>query len=242
MVISVINLKGGVGKTTTTFFLGHMLPGSRLLVDATSETNLTRIYCPEHIDTPRNILALIHGYSSPQEIIYHHDVADIIPGTRQLGDLEKALGGSRKPEMVFVNTLMPVFNKYDWTVIDCPPHMGIVFRASLLASDAVIIPVNMDHQAIQDGADCIDTIQSMRDSRTFGQDMNIKNIYILPTMKSPWSMRHRQEYSELRRRFSEHTIMHPIRLDMKIYDSLKYKIIIPGAGCNDYKKTIGGIK
>lgn len=242
MIISIMNLKGGVGKTTTAFFLAHLLPGTRLLLDATSETNLTRILCPEHIDTPRNIMSIVQGYHTADEIIHHHDGADIIPGTRQLGDLEKALANARKPERVFSEKLTRTFNEYDWTLIDCPPHMGIIFRAAILASDAVLIPVNMDHQAIHDGAEVIDIIRTMQDSRTFGAEMNVRKIFIVPTMRSPWSWRHRQEYQELRRRFSDYTILHPVRLDMKIYDSLKHKRVIPGGGYKDYKKICGGLK
>lgn len=75
MITCITNLKGGVGKTTTALYLYHTLGGSRLAVDLTTE----------HLIKPQ-----------PNRI------KDIIPGTTRIGDLEKSLSGSRRPELIFL--------------------------------------------------------------------------------------------------------------------------------------------
>lgn len=75
MITCITNLKGGVGKTTTALYLYHTLGGSRLAVDP-----------------------LIEHLIKPQP----NRIKDIIPGTTRIGDLEKSLSGSRRPELIFL--------------------------------------------------------------------------------------------------------------------------------------------
>lgn len=148
--ITVLNLKGGVGKTHTTWLLASVCQerGQRLLAfDTDTQANLTSSFLTEADSQPR-IEALFHPAAE-------HDVAslirrtayphiDLIPGGPALARFD--LSDQQQWEKADLHlTLVDVVNQlrgqYDYLVFDCPPRLSLVSFAALCASDAVIIPM-----------------------------------------------------------------------------------------------------
>lgn len=163
-VVSLINLKGGVGKTTLAVGMACELAKkySVLLVDIDPQFNATQwivpadtyldwiedkktvfdIFKPSEGDTPvsrrKNAASLSNAVITVQPA--GHDL-DIVPSTLDLIKLDHAPRGTENRLRVF---LEPARQKYDYILIDCPPTASLFSYSAFLASDAYLVPVKPD--------------------------------------------------------------------------------------------------
>ena len=194
-IISIINQKGGVGKTTTCINLAVSLvqKGKKVLaVDLDSQANLTMgmgYANPDEIPvTLDNLLqAEIHkrtkGKKTEEIVTYENFIlsahgVDFIPSCLDLAELELELMNSIGRETVLKSFLEPFRAEYDYILIDCLPSLGIFTVNALTASDEIIIPV----QAQYFGAKGVDAImQSVASVQTY-LNPRLKVLGILITM------------------------------------------------------------
>jgi chromosome partitioning protein len=163
-VVSLINLKGGVGKTTLAVGMACELAKnySVLLVDIDPQFNATQwivpadtyldwietkktifdIFKPSEGDSPvarrRNAASLSNAVITVQPAGYD---LDIVPSTLDLIKLDHAPRGTENRLRVF---LEPARQKYDYILIDCPPTASLFSYSAFLASDAYLVPVKPD--------------------------------------------------------------------------------------------------
>lgn len=146
-VITVSNIKGGVGKSSTAAVLGAGLAnrGLRtLLIDDDPQSNLTMCYMNEPEEgTP----TLYHVYAKQNTIKEVSQTVklnlDLVPGDFELcaADMEFTdVGRLNKLN----KALKEVKDDYDYAVIDTPPNLGVLTLNSLMASDFVIVPLSVD--------------------------------------------------------------------------------------------------
>ena len=143
IIISVLNHKGGVGKTTTVANIGAGLQrlGKRvLLIDIDPQANLTMHLYGEAADGEHTIYgAMLGRYPLP--------VTEILPGldmvisTLDLSGVEIDLQNEPGREYILRELLTPVVNDYDYILIDCPPSIGLITVFALSTSTHTIIPV-----------------------------------------------------------------------------------------------------
>ncbi len=152
-VVTMLNQKGGVGKTSTCFHLSGTLAamGYRvLLVDADPQASLTQGFLGPVVtyglDPASTIASLFRGDSPfPSEVIRPTGVAgvDILPGSEaatsfNLPDAHLVDGDSQGCLRSF---LEEVDGDYDLAIIDCPPNLHLCSWAALVASDWIVVPV-----------------------------------------------------------------------------------------------------
>lgn len=159
-ITTIINQKGGVGKTSTAAALAAGLNASRhktLAVDADAQCSLTYIM---GADAERGIYEAMTGTDAAQ-LILHTEQGDILPSTPALigADLEFTKTGR---EYIFRDLLEPIQGKYSHIVIDCPPQLGIMAVNALTASDDVIIPMGADILSLQGLGQLCDTINTVK--------------------------------------------------------------------------------
>ena len=170
-LISVVNQKGGVGKTTTTINLAASLAlsGRRVLVvDADPQGNLTSglgqkgkaaedrtIYDALTREQPA---ADARPFIIPTMI----DSLALIPADRQLTGAEIELVALGRREERVRLLLASVRDAYDYILIDCPPSLGLLTLNALVAADAVIIPLHCEYFALEGLADLVGTLRRVR--------------------------------------------------------------------------------
>ena len=145
--ISVSNIKGGVGKSSTaaTLAAGLAEKGYRvLLVDSDPQTNLTMCFLPEQ---PDDEPSLYHAYSGGKKVDEVKraikDNLDLVIGDFALCNADMQFVRAGRLRMLG-KALKDVEEEYDFAVIDTPPNMGILSLNAFMASDYIVVPMAAD--------------------------------------------------------------------------------------------------
>ncbi len=149
IVVSLLNHKGGVGKTTSTINIGAGLVelGKRvLLIDLDPQANLTL-----SLGIPRqkvSIYEALRGESDLQPFQYKEGM-DVIISTLDLSGAEMELINEAGREYILRELLTAVIDDYDYVLIDCPPSLGLLTLNALTSSQYVLIPLQTEFLALQ---------------------------------------------------------------------------------------------
>lgn len=152
IIISFLNNKGGVAKTTSTINIGAALhkKGYRvLLIDLDAQASLTQSLGVSS-ELEKTIYEALVGDEKIQDtIISIKDNFDIIPSQLDLSMVEIELAGEISRESILKDQLTPIKNRYDFILIDCSPAIGLLTMNALVASDKIIIPILSEYLAIR---------------------------------------------------------------------------------------------
>lgn len=169
-VISIVNLKGGVGKTTTAVNMAYELAvthGHRvLLIDADHQGNASRFY-GINAEGEGLISLFTHTCSVYLDVIRNtkYRNLDIIPADMALlrADLE-AVAASHQNVNLLTDLCAEMARKhrYDDIVIDCPPAFTAASVSAIVASTHIVIPIKLDAYAIEGMGELVDQIQGLR--------------------------------------------------------------------------------
>ena len=162
-VISIINHKGGVGKTTTTANLGGSLTqkGYRvLLVDLDGQANLTMSLGLSSDLKDTIYSSMKSGKSLP--IYKNKEGLEIVPSCLDLSAIETELMNEPGRELILKSLLANIREKYDYILIDCPPSLSLLSLNALTASDGIIIPVQAQYLAMRGMDKLVNIINKVR--------------------------------------------------------------------------------
>lgn len=147
-IISIINNKGGTGKTTTALNLGAALVLKKkkvLLIDLDGQCNLTSSL--NITGEKPHIGDLLLNECSFKEAVKNHSALSIIPGTEEMLDIEHRINNEPGREYLLKEMIQKEENKYDFILIDCPPNLGILSINSLVAANYFIVPMQTENFA-----------------------------------------------------------------------------------------------
>ncbi|MDA8222495.1 AAA family ATPase [Desulfosporosinus sp.] len=172
MIISIFNQKGGVAKTTTTVNLGAALSqlGKRvLIVDTDPQANATVGLGLDDECLKETIYKLLTLKRVKKERILEvlqktsYEGLDIMPSDITLSDAEITLSQAMSRETILSRILEQISMDYDFTLIDCPPSLGLLSINSLVASDALIIPVTPSFFSIKGIKHLLNTVNLVQE-------------------------------------------------------------------------------
>lgn len=203
-VITILNQKGGVGKTTTVMNLGGylaMLGKNTLIIDLDPQFNATLGLGVRHTDRATIYHAII-GEIDIQHTVRTTSLArlDIIPASQDLaGALVELLEFSDRNERL-KNIIRPLRNEYDFILIDLGPSLNMLTLNGLIASDEVLIPVQCEYYSLEGIRQLLDTIDLVR--KNLHHPLTIAGALL--TMYDKREKLSREVAREIRRRFPYH--------------------------------------
>jgi len=153
-VLTILNQKGGVGKTTTTFNLADALSrqGKKiLLLDMDPQGHLGSCFGIDNYAISGLDEVLLSGVPIEQELQNVRTGIDLLGAGKRLGEMEtKTIEGMKKGYRLHDALAISKNDKnYDFVLIDCPPAAGILAMNAILGTDEMIVPVTGDYLALQ---------------------------------------------------------------------------------------------
>lgn len=160
--ISIINQKGGVGKSTTSNSLGAglFIKGYKVLyIDLDAQGNLT--YSIGGDSEKCSTFELLTGKATAEELIINTKQGDLIQASSNLASADTILTQTGK-EYKLREAIEPLKNIYDYIIIDTPPALGTLTINALTSCNSVIIPAQADIYSLQGIGQLNETIQTVK--------------------------------------------------------------------------------
>lgn len=183
MIISIANQKGGVAKSTTAINLaaGLSLKGYKvLLIDLDPQTNTTRVFIHPDAEIPleRSLYNVVIKFAPLASVVQKTRFDNLVfaPSHIRLSsaDLELAQAFDNRSERL-KRALGRIRQKYDYTIIDTPPSLGLLTINSFVASDRLIIPVSTGFFALTGLVQLQETVDMVRQTQ-LNPDLDILGV------------------------------------------------------------------
>ena len=184
-IISVINQKGGVGKTTTVVNLSTALAqlGKKILViDLDPQGNATTGLGRSNNESDKNIYKVIIGQSDLKNSIQKSCVEnlDIIGSNVNLSGLEVETANDPNRAFLLKEILKEknkdLFAKYENIFIDCPPSLSLLTVMSLVVADQLLVPLQTEFFALEGVSQLVKTIERIKIN--LNPNLNIRGILL----------------------------------------------------------------
>ena len=216
-IVSIVNQKGGVAKTTTTTNLGACLAErgyKTLLVDLDPQANMTLGLGVEWYNLPCALhTVLMDPEGTPMRSILRQ--IEDLPLYLAPGHLDLALAESQlmpQPDSAYrlrnaLDDLLAV-EPFDWVLIDCPPSLGTLTQNAIVASSHMLIPTEPKYYAFAG----MDTLNKMIVGLTRGLRFKVELLGVVITMFERGTRLHQTIAQEIRERFGD-----------KVFETVIYK-------------------
>jgi chromosome partitioning protein len=180
-IISLVNQKGGVGKTTSAVNIAvslAVLEKKTLLIDLDPQANATTGVSSLYEESPATTydmliknVPIVEGITKTE---FSH--LDLIASTNDLVGAEIELVSVLAREYQLKKTIAPVVNAYEYIIIDCPPSLGLLTINALTASDFIIIPIQCEYYALEGLGQLLNTVRLIQ--KHLNKDLTIAGVLL----------------------------------------------------------------
>jgi chromosome partitioning protein len=244
-VIAVANNKGGTGKTTTAVNLSSGLAFQKgyrvLLIDLDPQGNASMSLGVDIESLRYSIKDLLTGKMTDFRYLAWDKgkQLQVLPANSSLKDIEAELLGSVDGRLRLKSRIGSVLDEFDFVLIDTPPTTGVFTQAALVASDEILIPVDVGYFSLQGIRQLLEEIEKIREH--FNPDLRISGI-LLTKFDSRTSLS-KQVDQTLRKSFKDKAFKTVIRVNVDLVRAqIDRKSIFAydptSAGAEDYQHLI----
>ena len=173
-VISILNYKGGVGKSTTAYNLGValcILGKKVLLIDTDAQCNLSTLLGFDQTGGDYTFFEWMEKEDLPMPVYALYEGISFVPASKAMSTLEGTLYGKRYREKILSNKLAAYLQPnengeylFDYIIIDCAPKDGVVNDNVMAASDSVLIPIECSGFSLQGMQNLLFSIKDISDN------------------------------------------------------------------------------
>ena len=180
-IISIVNQKGGVGKTTTAVNLGAYLAEQGkfvLLIDLDPQANATSGLGIDYQNLDKGVYEALLGAHPARNVLHQtkHGGFKLAPATPNLAGASVELVNVGRREYCLSDALLDIRSDFDYILIDCPPSLGLLTVNGLVAADHILIPVQAEYFALEGLGQLLNTINLVRNN--VKPDLNILGAVI----------------------------------------------------------------
>jgi chromosome partitioning protein len=240
MIITVLNQKGGVGKTTSALNIGAFLAkkGKKtILIDLDPQSNLTSGLGMSMLlnDDKKNLSVydVLLENNTISEVFISTNIENLylVPSNISLAGAEIELVNKMSRELKLKSAISKFSENYDYIIIDNPPSLGLLTINSLVASEYVIVPLQCEYYALEGISQLLKTMDLVRDS--LNPDLALMGVLL--TMYDSRVKISEAVASEIREFFKEKTFDTIIPRNIKLSEAPSF-----GKAIFDYDPTSSG--
>ena len=179
-IYSIINQKGGVGKTTTTINLGTAMAAcgaNVLLIDMDPQGNLTTGMGIKKDERTKGVYDVLMNGLTAKNVLKKTEIKnlDLMPSSDELLGIDIQLSNDKGRVMRLKNALKDV-NFYDYILIDCPPSLSLLTINALVASNGALVPLQAEFYALEGLSQILKTIDDIKNS--VNHSLNLEGVII----------------------------------------------------------------
>lgn len=177
-IITVVNQKGGVGKTTTCVSLTAALRemGRKvLLCDFDPQANATSGMGVDKT-VSKGVYSAVIGELPAAEAVAHTRYGDVLPSNKALAGAGVELIAMERREFLLKDALEPLRECYDVILIDCPPSLELLTLNALCAADSILVPVQCEYFALEGLSDLMNTVRLVR--RSLNPSLELEGVLL----------------------------------------------------------------
>ena len=242
MILSLVNNKGGVAKTTTAVNLAAGLAGKKsrvLLIDLDNQSSASFFLGVERADLSPSMADVIFDGFRVRDAIRKTDIVglDLLTGAKGLAETDLRLANIRGREYQVKDAIEPLRDGYDFIILDCPPSLSLLSINALIASDAFIIPVQPQYLALEGLVDLMTTVKRIQ------QEMEVKAslLGILLTLVDYRTRSTLEVIDVIRGHFREKVFQTEIRVNIRLAEAPSFGKTIfeydpTSTGANAYQR------
>ena len=222
-IIAIANQKGGVGKTTTSINLAAslgVLEQKILLIDADPQANASSGLGIDVDAVESGTYQLLEHTVSVRDAIVKTNSpnVDIIPAHIDLVAIEIELVDKDEREYMLKKAIQEIKDDYDYILIDCAPSLGLITLNSLVAADAVIIPIQCEYFALEGLGKLLNTIKGVQ--KIHNKELDIEGLLL--TMYDSRLRLSNQVVEEVKKHFDNMVFKTIIQRNVRLSEAPSY--------------------